>query len=231
MKLFVRCAILVIAAFALAGCKTTEGPHKLGGGVNDVSSSNVSWAQDFNSGPYDHDREPETPNWLKSANQYAPAHSRTRTRTKPRSRIGSIRQMARRLAPAGVSVSRLSGMVGKRRQAKIGCIPADLKMLLNTVAWHYGKKVHIQSGYRSKHHNRRIGGAKSSYHVKCQAVDIQVKGVNKYSLAKYLKTLPGRGGVGTYCNVSTVHIDVGPRRNWHYGCRKKSRRRYARKRR
>ena len=113
-------------------------------------------------------------------------------------------------------------MVGKRRRAKIGCIPADLKMLLNTVAWHYGKKVHIQSGYRSKHYNRRVGGARRSFHVSCKAVDIQVSGINKYKLAKFLKTLPGRGGIGTYCNSSTVHIDVGPKRSWHYGCGRKS---------
>ena len=103
-------------------------------------------------------------------------------------------------------------------------------MLINTVAWHYGKHVHIQSGYRSKHYNRRVGGAKRSYHVACKAVDIQVRGVNKYQLARYLKSLPGRGGVGTYCNNSTVHIDVGPKRQWHYGCgmKSKAKRRLAR---
>jgi uncharacterized protein YcbK (DUF882 family) len=220
MKLFVRCAILSIAALALAGCKSTKGPHKLGAGVADTTPD-MSWKQGISGKRRGYDREPETPYWLK----------RTSKKKSKRSRIGSIRHMAKRLAPAGVNVSTLSRMVGKRRQAKIGCFPADLRMLINTVAWHYGKRVHIQSGFRSKHHNRRIGGARGSYHVKCQAVDIQVRGVNKYALAKYLKTLPGRGGVGTYCNVSTVHIDIGPRRAWHYGCRKKSRRRYARKRR
>jgi hypothetical protein len=135
---------------------------------------------------------------------------------------GSIRSMALRLAPAGVDIASLSPMISKRRQARIDCIPAKLRMLLNTVAWHFGKKVHIQSGFRSRRHNRRVGGARHSYHLRCQAVDIQVRGVGKYELARFLKKLPGRGGVGTYCNVSTVHIDVGPRRSWHYGCGMKS---------
>ena len=218
--LFVRCAILSIAALALAGCKTTDGPHKLGGGMSKASSG-VTWKQDFDGGFGDGHQEPEKPNWLNQPHQEDHPVSRAS--------IGSIRQMASRLAPAGVNVSTLSGMIGKRRQANISCIPADLRMILNTVAWHFGKRVHIQSGFRSKHHNRRIGGAKGSFHVSCKAVDIQVSGINKYKLAKFLKTLPGRGGVGTYCNVSTVHIDVGPKRAWHYGCRKKTRRRYARK--
>ncbi len=144
-------------------------------------------------------------------------------------RRGSIRQMAHRLAPPNVNVSTLSNMVGKRGQAKISCIPDNLRMILNTVAWHFDSRVHIQSGYRSKRHNRRVGGAKGSYHVHCEAVDIQVSGVNKYELARFLKTLPGRGGVGTYCAKSTVHIDVGPKRNWHYGCRKRFRSSFASK--
>lgn len=220
MKLFVRCAISMIAVLVLAGCKTVSGPQKLGGGINSPAPD-MSWKRDLASGVFSERMEPATPSWFNRSVPEKQAVARARTR------ISSIRQMASRLAPAGFNVSTLSSMVGKRRQARIGCIPADLKMLLNTVAWHYGKKVHIQSGYRSRRHNRRVGGAKHSYHLKCQAVDIQVSGVNKYTLARYLKSLPGRGGVGTYCNVSTVHIDVGPKRSWHYGCRWKSRKRYA----
>lgn len=219
MKLFVRCAILSIAAMALAGCQDESRGHRLAGGISKVNQD-VSWKRQLGDGFEKHYSEPDEPNWVK----------RSPKKKSSRSRIDSIRQMARRLAPAGANVSTLSRMVRKRRQASIGCIPADLRMMLNTVAWHYGKKVHIQSGYRSKHYNRRVGGARRSYHVSCKAVDIQVRGVNKYKLAKFLKSLPGRGGVGTYCNVSTVHIDVGPRRAWHYGCgkRSKARRRLAR---
>jgi uncharacterized protein YcbK (DUF882 family) len=63
------------------------------------------------------------------------------------------------------------------------------------------------------------------------AVDFKIRGVNKYALARYLKKLPGRGGVGTYCGNSIVHLDVGPKRSWHHGCRKKHRRYASKKRR
>ncbi len=215
MKLYVRCAILSIAALALAGCQTNDGKHRLAGSGISKPVDNSSWQQGLNENFNEYHSEPAQPFWLKRMASKHKSESR-------RARIGSIRQLARRLAPAGVNVSSLSRMVKKRRQAKIGCIPADLRMILNAVAWHYGKKVHIQSGYRSKHYNARVGGARRSFHVRCKAVDIQVSGVNKYKLAKYLKSLPGRGGVGTYCNSSTVHIDIGPRRSWHYGCGMKS---------
>ncbi|MCF6199345.1 MAG: D-Ala-D-Ala carboxypeptidase family metallohydrolase [Hyphomicrobiaceae bacterium] len=242
MKLFVRCAILSMAALVVAGCKTTEEPHKLGSRVSKSSpviqtgyaSQGTSWSAGEVEG-FGDGSEPETPNWIryrkkKSTKSALNVYSRPATKAGPLTRIASIRQMAKRLAPIGARLASLSDMVGKRRQAKIGCLPKELRMLLNTVAWHYGKHVHIQSGYRSKHYNRRVGGAKRSYHVACKAVDIQVKGVNKYRLARYLKSLPGRGGVGTYCNNSTVHIDVGPKRQWHYGCgmKSKARRRMAR---
>ncbi len=223
MKQYARCAILLIATFALAGCQTNDQAHRLGSADIAKSGTGTAWKGNLGGGFGSDDgyySEPARPNWLMSRIK----------KQSPISRMNAIRKTARRLAPRGVNVSRLSGMVGKRRRAKIGCIPPDLRMLLNTVAWHYGKKVHIQSGYRSKHYNRRVGGARRSFHVSCKAVDIQVSGVNKYNLAKFLKTLPGRGGIGTYCNSSTVHIDVGPERSWYYGCGRKSlaRRRLAR---
>ncbi len=247
IKLFVRCAILSIAALALAGCKTNEEPHKLGSRISQTSpalkSGTVSQSRAWKGAQLDgfaiygdgDGDEPETPNWIKNREKLTTGaavygHSHKAAKAGPLTRIASIRQMARRLAPIGARLASLSDMVGKRRRVKIDCLPKELRMLLNTVAWHYGKHVHIQSGYRSKHYNRRVGGARRSYHVACKAVDIQVKGVSKYKLARYLKSLPGRGGVGTYCNNSTVHIDVGPKRQWHYGCgmKSKARRRMVR---
>ena len=253
MKLYVRCAILLMAASALVGCQTTEGPHKLGtriskanSGIRDVRQPvNMAWKSGLSEGfgSYAESDEPETPHWLKRqrlkekgavakkadtaslvSKSAVAAHRNSKSHDGPRplTRIGSIRQMARRLAPAGVNIASLSGLVSKRRGTKISCFPPELRMLLNTIAWHYGKEVKIQSGYRSKYHNMRVGGARRSFHMACKAVDIYVPGVNKYKLARYLRSLPGRGGVGTYCNTSSVHIDVGPKRRWHYGCGMKS---------
>ena len=119
------------------------------------------------------------------------------------------------------------------RNPRTRCFPAKLKRLIKKISRHYGKPIYVTSGHRSRGHNRRIGGARGSYHVKCKAVDFKVPGVSKYALARYVKRLPGRGGVGTYCGKSTIHLDVGPRRTWHWRCYKKRRyyakRRYNRK--
>lgn len=96
-----------------------------------------------------------------------------------------------------------------------------LKSMLHTVQKHFGKPVLVVSGCRSRAHNRRIGGASKSWHLRCMAADITIKGVSKGRLLRYVARLPGRGGVGSYCRSSAVHVDVGPRRNWYWGCRGK----------
>ena len=40
-----------------------------------------------------------------------------------------------------------------------------------------------------------------------------------------LRSLPDRGGVGTYCHTKSVHYDVGSQRDWSWGCRKRRKRR------
>ena len=103
------------------------------------------------------------------------------------------------------------------------CFPGRLRKILGQVHHRFGKKPEVSSGYRSAAYNRRIGGSRGSYHTKCQAADIKVRGVDKYVLAKYIRSLPDRGGVGVYGCKGVVHVDVGPRRNWYYRCRKRRR--------
>ncbi len=98
------------------------------------------------------------------------------------------------------------------------CFPKKLLAILQSVKNKYDTKPIISSGFRSKIYNKRVGGAKHSYHIKCQAADIEIPGVSKYELGKYLKTLPNVGGVGIYECSKPVHVDIGPRRNWHWGC-------------
>jgi len=88
------------------------------------------------------------------------------------------------------------------------CFPGRLRKILGQVHHRFGKKPEVSSGYRS-------------YHTKCLAADIKVRGVDKYVLAKYIRSLPDRGGVGVYGCKGVVHVDVGPRRNWYYRCRKR----------
>lgn len=94
-----------------------------------------------------------------------------------------------------------------------------LRVALARISAHYGKPVQIVSGCRSRALNRAVGGRKNSYHLRCMAADIQVKGVSPSSLVRLANKMPAIGGVGTYCGRSMVHIDVGPERRWHGGCR------------
>ena len=91
--------------------------------------------------------------------------------------------------------------------------------MLKQVERHYGAKIVVTSGYRSPSYNRKVRGARRSMHMFCAAADVQVSGVGKWELARYVRSLPGRGGVGTYCHTNSVHIDVGPERDWNWRCR------------
>lgn len=90
--------------------------------------------------------------------------------------------------------------------------------LLYQIERHYGRGVTVTSGCRSYSHNRRIGGARESFHLRCLAADIKVGGVGKGALVHYVSGMGGRGGVGLYCRDSSVHVDIGPRRNWIWQC-------------
>lgn len=105
---------------------------------------------------------------------------------------------------------------------KVNGLNPQLVQLMVRVQVHYGRSLHIISGCRSKKHNRRVGGATRSQHLHCKAVDFQIPGVSKYKLAAYLRQMPGRGGVGTYCKSRFVHLDVGPKRQWHWKCTKRN---------
>ena len=114
---------------------------------------------------------------------------------------------------------------------KVNGLKPDLVKLLVRVQLHFGEPLDIISGCRDKAHNKRVGGAKRSQHLHCKAADFKVPGVSKTKLAAYLKQLPGRGGVGVYCASSYVHLDTGPKRQWHWKCgkRKKYKKRRARR--
>ena len=82
-----------------------------------------------------------------------------------------------------------------------------------------GKKpFHIISGYRSPASNsmlasRSRGVAKSSLHMKAQAIDIQLPGRELADLRQAAIAL-GAGGVGYYPASNFVHIDTGRVRAW-----------------
>lgn len=122
------------------------------------------------------------------------------------------------VGPLGRMIS--NGLILQTESVKVDCFKPELMKILRIVERHYGKRVMVTSGYRSPDRNRRAGGVQNSTHVYCKAADIQVEGVTKWDLAKFLRTVDGRGGVGTYCRTESVHIDVGTQRDWHHPCRR-----------
>lgn len=80
-----------------------------------------------------------------------------------------------------------------------------------------GKPINILSGYRTEEHNKKIGGAPNSYHIKAMAADIQVKGMSAQQIQwKLLILIVKRkitaGAVKKYATF--VHYDIGPPRKW-----------------
>ena len=93
----------------------------------------------------------------------------------------------------------------------------ELVVLLQCIREHFGKPVHITSGYRTAAHNAAVGGSKSSQHLLGQAADFSVEGVDVATVAAYAETLlPSRGGIGRYPKDAAhpqrrtgwVHIDT-----------------------
>lgn len=122
---------------------------------------------------------------------------------------------------AGLARLAPNGLLKQTDRVDVGCLKPSLVRVLKTVERHYGTKMIVTSGYRSPAHNRRARGAKNSLHMYCAAVDVQIPGVSKWELAKFARSMPGRGGVGTYCHTNSVHIDVGPERDWNWRCRRR----------
>jgi uncharacterized protein YcbK (DUF882 family) len=80
------------------------------------------------------------------------------------------------------------------------------------------REIQIISGYRTARTNawlrKRVAGvAKDSYHMKGQAVDIRVPGVDTRAIRDVAKVL-AMGGVGYYPRSRFVHVDTGPIRTW-----------------
>ncbi|WP_312796963.1 YcbK family protein [Tianweitania sp.] len=124
-------------------------------------------------------------------------------------RVASAAGMAR-LAP--------NGLLKQTADVDTACLKPSLVRVLKSVEQHYGKKAVITSGYRDPSRNQRARGARNSLHMYCAAADVKIEGVSKFELASYVRSMPGRGGVGTYCHTDAVHIDVGPERDWNWRC-------------
>lgn len=85
--------------------------------------------------------------------------------------------------------------------------PQQVLDWLEDIRAHFGgKPVVVNSGYRCPVHNANVGGAKNSFHLKGQAADFRVQGIDPAEAYAYADKLIGaKGGVGKYPNFT--HID------------------------
>ena len=72
-------------------------------------------------------------------------------------------------------------------------------------------KITIVSGYRTKSHNKAVGGAKDSQHLLGEAADFEIEGFGARGAAKEVKALMKGGlitpgGIGSY--PGWTHLDI-----------------------
>lgn len=125
-------------------------------------------------------------------------------------RTPSRKLTARRSSPALAQPTTIPHVLAKK-QTEFGCLPGDLKTVLQRVTERYGK-ITVSSTHRSRRHNRRVGGARKSMHLQCRAIDFRVHGPHR-GLLSFLRTQPGVGGTKRY-RSGYYHIDNGDRRSW-----------------
>jgi len=71
------------------------------------------------------------------------------------------------------------------------------------------RPIYINSGYRCKEENQRVGGVPGSYHLLGMAVDIQVKDILLSDLLIYAQEI-GFNGIGNYEKKNFLHLDIRP---------------------
>ena len=143
----------------------------------------------------------------------------------------SIKKSTKRKVVVSIAIKEYSMSRDSTRQLspsfkvrEFGCKGSDvvlldeeLVVLLQCIREHFGKPIHITSGYRTAAHNAAVGGAKSSQHLLGRAADFYVEGVDVATVAAYAEALlPGWGGIGRYPKdakhptrkTGWVHIDT-----------------------
>lgn len=82
---------------------------------------------------------------------------------------------------------------------------------LQKIREHFDAPVTINSAYRTESYNKKVGGAKSSYHMNGQAFDIVVKGHTPLEVARYAQSI-GITGIIQYNTF--VHVDSRTNKYW-----------------
>ena len=114
----------------------------------------------------------------------------------------------------------INHLLRDHRTGDIFAMDPELMDLLHFLEQHLAVKSRFEiiSGYRSPKTNAALaaksgGVAKKSFHMKGQAVDIAMAGVDLRKLHRTALDLKV-GGVGLYAKSGFVHVDTGPVRSW-----------------
>lgn len=75
---------------------------------------------------------------------------------------------------------------------------------LQAIRYKFGKPVKVNSAYRTKAYNKKVGGASNSYHMQGRAFDICIEGVNLDEICKYAQSI---GVLGIIRYNTFVHLD------------------------
>jgi hypothetical protein len=94
-------------------------------------------------------------------------------------------------------------------------VAPEARIRLMRVQEIFGRKLIVNSGYRSPAYNARIGGARRSQHMSGNAMDITWNGINIQNREEFIRIAVEQGfrGIGRY-GTRFVHVDIGQRREW-----------------
>ena len=85
----------------------------------------------------------------------------------------------------------------------------DLLVRLDHLRGVINRPIYINSGYRCKEENQRVGGVPGSYHLLGMAVDIHVQDILLSDLLLYAQEV-GFNGIGNYEKKNFLHLDIRP---------------------
>ena len=90
----------------------------------------------------------------------------------------------------------------------VAFVDSYLICLLENLRRTIEKPVIITRGYRTPEHNKKIGGAKYSYHIRGCAADIIVKGMTPKEVAMALNKIAPGDSCGIIVERGWTHFDV-----------------------
>ena len=96
---------------------------------------------------------------------------------------------------------------------RVGDVSQALVRVLEQIRMQFDAPVAVVSGCRCSKHNRSVGGAIASQHVRGTAADIKVQGVSPKSVADWLSAAyPRTYGIGRYRTWTHIDVRLSPSR-------------------